>query len=81
MIPPVPETPLDRWLKTWLPVGEYPLAASELRGLVRTAQREAAERGFYAGITANRQYMPGTFTTSKEQWESSALKAELEQPT
>lgn len=97
-IPPVPETPLSA-LEQYL-ADEYPVRptcecegcqfnradADQLRKLVRTVQREAAERGFREG--AAWVVRGSTFSAESAQrfeqdlskaWAASRLKAELEQ--
>lgn len=87
-IPPVPETPLSA-LEQYL-ADEYPVRptcecegcqfnradADKLRKLVRTVQREAAERGFREGWE---RCALGSWREPSKAWAASRLKAELEQ--
>lgn len=72
------ETSLDRWL-TKRHIELAPEERRELDALVRTAQREAAARGFKAGFNEAFGYFDQA--DEDEVWAASALHAELEDPT
>lgn len=86
---PVPETPLDHWLAKWQlhyrhSDEEVEMATAELRQLVRTAQAEAAERGFREGwrLACVAEGTTGEILMRQSKaWAASRLKAELEQPS
>lgn len=86
MIPPVPETPRQMTLDDWLNAIEGSLRCdssapvqhlrAEIHKVLRTAQAEAAERGFREGWE---RCALGSWREPSKAWAASRLKAELEQ--